>query len=411
LSKSNQKNEGMRRRVAAMRKHELIGKVFGIALVCLLIAPILGNSSVMAQSSFTGDVEADFTGPGVLVIPDPSGVGDVGLPLNAPPGTVSGWDMVDLRLTYNNVTDTLYVGINTFGIAGDADGDGNPSETSAWLANYQGTDNPDLGGTESVAVYFDLNQDGTFDVIAGVPGTANIADFTVASFSGFPGSPASAFGTPLPTHTGSYHANPTAADPDFEFTILDFSTLPGQDALLAGFIVSAFMGSLEDDGIGEDYIQYDQSPSTITGIASSVGKVVAGGSVNLTVTEHNDGDADLASPRVVVTKADGPSVTLEWPPATGDDADPGVLNVDETWNWTISLVPITATTTFAATGSGVAPGGFLVTYPGDLRERDDVVVNTDGTSKLRTPLPWIVSGVILAGGISWYILRRRKVQR
>jgi len=57
------------------------------------------------------------------MIPDSMGVGDVGLPLNAPPGTVSGWDMVDLRLTYDTATDTLYVGINTFGIAGDADGD------------------------------------------------------------------------------------------------------------------------------------------------------------------------------------------------------------------------------------------------------------------------------------------------
>jgi len=400
----------MHREVAAMRKRELIGKIFGIALVCLLIAPILGNSSVMAQPSFTGDVEADFTGPGVLVIPDPSGVGDVGLPLNASPGIVSGWDMVDLRLAYDAAADTLYVGINTFGIAGDADGDGSPGGASAWLVDYGGTDNPGLGSTESIAVYLDLNQDGTYDVIAGVPATGDITGFTVANFSGFPGSPGSAFGTPLPTHTGTLHANPSAGDPDFEFTILNFSTVPGQDASLGGFIVSAFMGSLQDDGIGEDYIQYDQSPSTITSISSSAGKVVAGGSVNLTVTEHNDGDVDLASPQVAVTKAGAPSVTLEWPPTTGDTADPGVLNVGETWNWTINLVPITVTTTFVATGSGIAPGDFLVTYPGDLQERDDLIVNTDVINKVRALLPWIVLLAAIIVGASLFVLRRRRAQ-
>jgi hypothetical protein len=81
--------------------------------------------------TFTGDVPTDFTGPGVLIIPDPSGIGDVGRPLNARPGIVSGWDMVDLRLAYDAAADTLYVGINTYGIAGDADGDGNPGGTSA----------------------------------------------------------------------------------------------------------------------------------------------------------------------------------------------------------------------------------------------------------------------------------------
>ena len=133
-----------------------------------------------------------------------------------------------------------------------------------------------LSGTESIAVYFDLGQDGTFDVIAGVPAPADVTGFTVANFAGSPWNPAWAFGAALPTHTGSYHANPSVADPDFEFTILNFSTLPGQDALLAGFTVWAFMGSIQDDGIGEDFIQYDQSPSTITTITSSHGSSGSG---------------------------------------------------------------------------------------------------------------------------------------
>jgi hypothetical protein len=390
-----------------MKKGKLIGKLFGIALVCLVVAPILGSLPVTAQPTFTGDVEADFVGPGVLIIPDPSGVGDVGLPLNAPPGTVSGWDMVDLRLAYDAGSDTLYVGINTYGIAGDADGDGNPGGTSTWLAKNQGTDNANLGSIETIAVYFDLNQDGTFDVIAGVSGFTDVTGFTVANFSGNPFSPGFAFGTALPAHTGTLHANPSAGDPDFEFTILNFSTLPGSDASVGGFIVWAYMASLEDDGIGEDSIQYEQSPSTITTIVPSVAKVVAGGSVNLTVTEHNDGDIDLTSPQVAVIKDSAPFLTLEWPPTTGDSADPGILNVGETWNWTINLVLITTTTTFVATGSGIAPGDFLVTYPGDLQERDDVIVNTDLISKLRVLLPWIVLGAAIIAGASLLVIRRR----
>jgi hypothetical protein len=392
-----------------MKRGKLIGRLFGIALVCLVVTQLLGSLPVTAQPTFTGDVEADFTGSGVLIIPD--SVGDVGLPLNALPGTVSGMDMADLRLAYDAAADTLYVGINTYGIAGDADGDGNPGGTSAWLAKNQGVDNANLDSTETIAVYFDLNQDGTFDVIAGVSASTDITGFTVANFSGNPFSPGFAFGTPLPSHTGSYYANPSADAPDFEFTILNFSDLPGPGASVGGFIVWAYMASLEDNGIGEDYIKYKQSPSTITTIVPSVTKVVTGGSVNLTVTEANIGSVNLTNPQVAITKDGAPFTTLEWPPATGDVADPGVLNVGETWNWTINLVLITTTTTFVATGSGITPGDFLVTYPGDLQERDDVIVNTDHVNKLRVLLPWIALGATIIAGASVLVIRRRRRSR
>ncbi|MGB6873847.1 MAG: hypothetical protein WBE46_06915 [Dehalococcoidia bacterium] len=360
-----------------MKKRALYS-IMVLALV-LGMALTLATPAGAATPPFTGDVPTDFTGPGIMTIPDTGGVGDVGLPLNAPPGTVSGWDMVDLRLTYDAAADTLYVGINTFGIAGDADGDGDPGGTSAWLATNLGTDISNLGSTETIAVYFDLNQDGTFDVIAGVSGSTDVTGFTVANFSGNPYNPSSAFGTALPTHTGSYHANPSAADPDFEFTILNFSTLPGQDALLAGFRVWAFMGSLEDDGIGEDFIRYEQSPSTITTIASSATMVVSGDTVDLTVTEANpiaSSSVNLTNPSVEVWKNGTLIATLVWPPDSGEAVDLYVLNVGETWSWTIPSGPITATTTFVAIGSGIAPGDFLVTYPGDQNERDDVTVDT-----------------------------------
>ena len=77
----------------------------------------------------------------------------------APPNTISGWDIKDLRLTYNNVTDTMYVGVNFYVVAGDADGDGNPGGGS-YFPPATGRDNPDLGITESISVYFDLDKDG-----------------------------------------------------------------------------------------------------------------------------------------------------------------------------------------------------------------------------------------------------------
>jgi len=393
--------------------------------------PLVAPTPVAAATvTFTGDVATDFAGPGILTIPDAGGVGDVGLPNTAPSGIVSGWDMVDLRLTYDAGTDTLYVGINTFGIAGDADGDGNPGGTSAWLASQGGADLPDLGATETIAVFFDLDKDGTlvspdFDVIAGVPaGGNNISDFTVAQFSGSPWLPGYAFGPALPTHTGSYHANPSASDPDFEFTITNFSTLPGQDASLGGFIVWAFMGSIQDDGIGEDQIHYEQNPHTITTITSSAHDVVSGGSVSLAVTEANPTglySMDLTNSQVVVTKGGSPLTTLTSPPDSGDVADPGVLNVGETWHWNnIPSGAIAGATTFVARGSGTAPGDFPVNYLTDPLEQDDVTVTvttrllvgweTYAIHKVRVLLPWIALAVILACGIGWYVLKHRVVR-
>jgi len=221
--------------------------ISGLLLTLAVVVSVVIPVPALAQPPLNGNVETDFIGPGVVIASDPTG--DVGLPGSAPPGTVSGWDMVDLRLTYDAATDTMYVGINTFGICGDADGDGDPGGTSAWLASTGGVDLLNLGSTETIAVYFDLDKDGTFaspdfDVIAGVSSTDHIFGFKVAEFSGDPYNPGAAFGTSLPTHTGSYHANPSAAAPDFEFTILNFSTLPGSDDSVGGFIVWAFLGSI-----------------------------------------------------------------------------------------------------------------------------------------------------------------------
>ncbi|WP_440954461.1 DUF7507 domain-containing protein [Methanosarcina sp. Mfa9] len=210
-----------------------------------------------AGLGFTGDVPADFTGTGIFTITDPGGI-DVGVPTAAPAGTISGNDMEELRLFYDPATDTLYVGMNTYVIAGDVDGDGDPGVTSAWLAGITGNDNPDFGGTESFALMLDIDEDGTYDAIAGVSGLADTSGFSVNQHANlFLTPPAGQFAAPLPANTGSLFVSPSAGAPDIEFTVLNISTLPvssGSDPDPRSFSVNSFMGSFEDAGIGEDFL-------------------------------------------------------------------------------------------------------------------------------------------------------------
>lgn len=210
-------------------------------------------ASASAQAIvFTGDAAVDFASAPVLV-PDPGGI-DVGMPpllIN----NISGWDMDNIVMSYDVGTDTLFVGIDTFGIAGDADGDGDPSNTSASLNASGGVDHADLANSEGFTFALDLNDDGTLDVIAGIAFGLDFNGFEVAEFQGSIYSPMTSFGTSLPANTGTLFASPSAAAPDLEFTITNFSVLmdtystPQQE-----FIgVHAFMGSLENAGIGEDF--------------------------------------------------------------------------------------------------------------------------------------------------------------
>ena len=213
---------------------------------------LLAAPTAIGQIAFTGDVQADF--PAAAIHPDL--IDDVGIPANFPAGVISGWDMQGVALSYDAASDTLYLGIDSRGIEGDADGDGDPASTSAALANNGGADLADLGGSESVLVALDLNNDGTADVIAGIPFGGDISAFTVSTFVGSLFAPYVAFGAPLAANTGAIHANPSAAAPDFEFTITNFSQLMVQfgNVNQPSIGLLAFTGSLDDDGIGEDFI-------------------------------------------------------------------------------------------------------------------------------------------------------------
>ena len=195
-------------------------------LIPVLITLVLALSIAMAvpamaaTPTFTGDVENDFpTGPDFLTFPDPNGQ-NVWVPAHPSAPISSGWDIKDVRVTYDSATDILYVGLNSYQTVGDADTDGNEGT----MSYGGGVDVPNLGASESVSVYFDLDQDGDWDVIAGVPSASDFSGFTLTTALGSTAS-IGFFGTPaLTSHLGTVYWNPPS-DPDLEFQILDFSTL------------------------------------------------------------------------------------------------------------------------------------------------------------------------------------------
>ncbi|MEZ6195077.1 MAG: hypothetical protein R3F20_05010 [Planctomycetota bacterium] len=228
--------------------------IFLLAVLALSLGPCLLAQSV----AFSGDVAADFAADRYLA--DPT---DLAMP-PALAGAVSGFELHGVAMSYDHATDTLFVGLDCAGIAGDADGDGDPSFSSSSLVALGGLDQPDFAGGESFAVAFDLDDDGTFDVIAGLPMGGDLSSFTVAQYdaSASAGDPSdsladlcSRFGAPIPGASGLIHATPSVAAPDLEFAIVGVSHLMATFGLgnASGQIgVSVCIGSLDDQVIGND---------------------------------------------------------------------------------------------------------------------------------------------------------------
>jgi len=236
---------------AAVRARRRLLPLLALALL-MVPAPAAAGPPV-----FTGDVAADFdpADAGVLVVPDPGGVD---APIPSPPFTgPAGFDIEDVRFYYDRDTDILYVGINTYVIAGDADNDGDPGGTSPALEERDGNDAASFGGTESFGLVLDTGGDGEADVILGVGCFHDIVSFGAYSFFGILEVPFCSFGSPLPAQSG-ITTDPNASAPDLEFTVPSFSGLPGlpHDPRTHPFTlgVCAFLGSLEDADIGEDYV-------------------------------------------------------------------------------------------------------------------------------------------------------------
>ena len=78
------------------------------------------------KKKLTGDVEGDLPSDqsNVVIVNDGK---DVGVPPGQQwAGVTSGWDIKDLRFLFDPDNDLFYIGVNCFGICGDADGNGDP---------------------------------------------------------------------------------------------------------------------------------------------------------------------------------------------------------------------------------------------------------------------------------------------
>ncbi len=247
--------------------------VFRVGIAALALAT--AGQAVAGPITFTGNVAADFnpaTNPSVVVIPHSNVPIHIAQPTwMTNSGLVSGWNIKDIRLDYNQATDTMYVGVNTFGIAGNVDGNGTPGSPDPRLVAAGGSDPANFGGDKGMAVGF-APLIGTFNpasppapvIVAGVPGDKTEAGtgldgFSVAKWSpaGGTGSPnydlITSFGKQIPAGMGNLAFDPSAQHPGFEFTITNFSKLVGYNPL-NGLVVSAQDGSVQSVVTGKDYV-------------------------------------------------------------------------------------------------------------------------------------------------------------
>ena len=236
----------------------------GAALLLFTAMPAVAGPIVL-----TGNVEHDFPtgGTGIAVVADVN-LGKASLQQAlVDKGFVSGWGIKDIRLSYDKTTDIMSVGVNNYGIAGDADGNGDPGGADPYTVQHYGNDKPNFGGTKSITVAFaassttDPLKTGNPVIVAGIPsvkaaGTTGIANYQVARFA--PGEdPTMAdkglaydYGTKLTSNTGALAFNPSKDHPNFEFFIANFSKIPGLDPTKPLWL-SVFSGSGDGKVSGE----------------------------------------------------------------------------------------------------------------------------------------------------------------
>jgi hypothetical protein len=216
-----------------------------------------------ARVTFTGDAKRDFesSNGAWTYFRDSTWNGaetpDVGLPRSIyPESQISGWDMRGIYFAYSPSADLLFIGIDCFGICGDADGNGDP----ATIIQPYALDLPNLSDSETFAIMMDTNNDGQFDLIAGVPATYGcntIECIGAYLYDGNGGvSPGMRFSGQRLNFTVALHCNPSQACPDIEFTLDRWSTAPKlrTKPFQWSFGFEAFAGSFLDGGIGEDFM-------------------------------------------------------------------------------------------------------------------------------------------------------------
>lgn len=223
---------------------------------------------------FSGVVATDFpatTQPGVVVLPNNPSVKHPTIPptINSLV-KVSGLDINGIRLTYVASDDSLSIGLEQPDnqktgqpvIAGDTDNNLNSGTVDPAVLAIEPSfiDFPDLGGSETMGAFLDLNGDDVPDIVAGVSNSGGPKFYQVANAVVNPNAPNAIpnFGTPLPANTGNVYLVNDPAHGAFEFSITHFSELfksiSGQ-ALTpqSTFSVGAFGSSNDDDGIDEAF--------------------------------------------------------------------------------------------------------------------------------------------------------------
>ena len=249
-----------------VRRRRLI--IWALALLSPWIAASRGSADSLVQS-LTGNPETDLpASAGAIVINNPLNATLGELHVSQPAwmaqqGQVSGINLKDLHLDLDK-SGMLAVGLSSFGIVGDADGNGvqgYASPTTKGGAPSGISETPNLGN-ESIFVridYYDTNGV-RHGIIAGIPENRSLLGsgtdgFTVNLVKDINNKDDfQNFGAALPASFGNLLFNPSAKSPGFEFTLNYFSQIPGID-LSKGIWVEAGAGS-NDDTVGEDFIPW-----------------------------------------------------------------------------------------------------------------------------------------------------------
>ncbi len=216
----------------------------GFRYILVVVAIFGARPAVAGPISFTGNVSTDFgitkpgqsTNPDITVISSPSTLDPVSTTgANSTPllnGVAPGDALKQIAVEYNAANDTLYVGVQTWGVAGNVG--------STTIANGNGM----VVGFASLngAIYNPANLSppsvvaGTANVSAGESNAAagrgsGLNGFNVAAYTGgtVPGTMnlLTGFGKTLAAGMGNLAFTPSAATPDFEFTITNFSKVLG----------------------------------------------------------------------------------------------------------------------------------------------------------------------------------------
>jgi hypothetical protein len=159
-----------------------------------------------------------------------------------------------------------------------------------------------------------------------------------------------------------------------------------------------------------------RSPHTLAGITASANAYhlpIGGDNVDLTFTEQNNGFVNLSNVRMDILKdgvAFSPYTPLQWPPTIGDNGN-HILDVGETWSWTIPNVFISADTTFVATGYGeYGNPPKAVTYPPMTDEYATLSLIVPPPQETPGLSDWGIGLLIagLAGGMIFFGYRRMR---